>query len=127
MPHEQQGKEIGDRERFEHMLLAAQDALAYVNGRKRSDLDEDSMLLRALVQCVEVIGEAAARTTDAGRAKAAGLPWPKIVGMRHILVHAYYRIDPDAVWRVVTENLPDLLVDVRSVLSGWGPETEDQT
>ena len=82
------------------------------------------MLLRALVQCIEVIGEAAARTTDAGRAKAAGLPWPKIVGMRHILVHAYYQIDPDAVWRVVMEDLPHFAAEVEKALGTWGTGAE---
>jgi len=87
----------GDRERFEHILAAAKDAISYVKGCSRADLDTDSKLLHALVHCVQVIGEAAARTTDEGRARVPALPWPKMVGMRHILVHAYYNIDRDAV------------------------------
>ncbi len=98
------------------MLEAARDALRYVRGRSRADLDSDSMLQRALVQCVQVIGEAAAGTTDAGRAAAPGLPWAKIVGMRHILVHAYYDIDMDAVWRVVTEHLPLLVAELEKAI-----------
>ena len=94
---------------MEHMLAAARDAVTYVRGRTRDDLDVDSMLLRALVQCVGVIGEAAARTTEAGRSRVPGLPWPRMVGMRHILVHAYYQVDVDAVWRVVTDHLPPLI------------------
>jgi uncharacterized protein with HEPN domain len=125
MRRDGESKEIGDHDRFEHMLRAAEDAVAYARGRKRADLDNDSMLLRALVQCVDVIGEAAARTSDAGRARAAALPWPKIVGMRHILVHAYYRIDPDAVWRVVVEDLPDLITSVQEVLSNWTAQDAD--
>lgn len=67
MPPEGKDKPVGDRERFEHMVEAARDAMSYAHGRSREDLDVDSMLLWALVQCVEVIGEAAARTTDGGR------------------------------------------------------------
>ena len=51
---------------------------------------------------MEIVGEAAARVSDEARARIPGLPWPRMVGMRHILVHAYYRVDYDAVWRVVT-------------------------
>jgi uncharacterized protein with HEPN domain len=66
----------GDQDRFEHTLEAARDAMAFVRGRKREDLDHDAMLRRGVVNCVQVIGEAAARTTQFGRRRAPGLPWP---------------------------------------------------
>ena len=58
MPHDDELS--ADRERVIHMLRAAKDATEYVKGRKRTDLDSDSQLLRALTNCVQVIGEAAA-------------------------------------------------------------------
>jgi hypothetical protein len=51
----------------------------------------------SMAHCVSIIGEAVARVSEDGRAKAPALPWPRIAGMRHILVHAYYEIDLDAV------------------------------
>jgi uncharacterized protein with HEPN domain len=108
-----------DRDRFEHLLRAARDAVQYRIGRSRADLDVDSMLLRALTHCVQEIGEAGARVTDAGRLRAASVPWPKLVGMRHILVHAYYDIDADAVWRVVEEHLPELIAQLENALKNW--------
>lgn len=104
------------------MLEAAKDALAYVKGRSRQDVDHDSMLQRALVHCVQVIGEGAARTTEVGRSKAPGVPWAKIVGMRHILVHAYYDIDIDAVWRVVHDHLPLLVTELEAAIKNWSFE-----
>lgn len=79
------------------MLDAALDIERFGAGRVRDDLDSDSMLLRALVQALQVIGEAASRTSEAGRARVPGIPWPKVVGMRHILVHVYFDIDADTV------------------------------
>ncbi|MGH7176345.1 MAG: HepT-like ribonuclease domain-containing protein [Tepidisphaeraceae bacterium] len=114
--------DLGDRERFEHMLKAARDATSYVRSRRRADLDSDSQLLRALTNCVQEIGEAASRTTDVGRARAPALPWTKMVGMRHILVHAYFNIDADAVWKVVEEQLPALVRDLESALICWSDE-----
>ena len=108
-----------DRVRFLHMRDAARDALKYVEGKTRTDLDTDSMLLRALVQCLQSIGEAAARTSEAARARAPGIPWPKIVGMRHILVHVYYDIDADTVWKVTNQNLQPLIADLEAALANW--------
>lgn len=82
---------------MEHMLLAARDALSFIKDRKRPDLDADAMFRRALVSCTQEIGEAAARVSKEGRERAPDLPWTKIVGMRHILVHVYHGLDLDAV------------------------------
>ena len=46
--------------------------------------------------------------TDA-RASAPGVPWPAIVSMRNRLIHAYFDIDHDIVWKTATEEIPALL------------------
>jgi uncharacterized protein with HEPN domain len=97
------GDPLSDRVRLEHMCVAARDAIRFVQGRTRADLNRDRMLLRALINCVQEIGEAASQISAGARARAPTLPWAAIIGMRHILVHAYYDVDADAVWRVVAE------------------------
>ena len=119
MPRKQRSGATGDRDRLEHMLQAARDAILFAHGRTREDLDTDAMLRRALVNCFQVIGEAAAQVSDEGRSRAPALPWPKMVGMRHILVHAYFNIDLDAVWRVVDEHLPTLINERELALQEW--------
>jgi len=103
------------------MLLAARDAVAFVAGRTRPDLDSDRMLRRAVVHCVQEIGEAASRMSEEGRARVPGLPWPKIVGMRHILVHVYHDLDHDAVWGVVTTQLGSMIQALEQALATWPP------
>src|SRR5205085_3698862 len=87
------GDDVGDRVRFEHMLFAARDAVRFAAGRSRPDLDADALLRRGLLNCVQEIGEAAARMSAAGRDRAADLPWGQIVATRPILVHAYFKVD----------------------------------
>ncbi|MCC6950985.1 MAG: DUF86 domain-containing protein [Phycisphaerales bacterium] len=108
-----------DRERLQHMLDAALDVRTYVAGRGRADLDTDSMLRRALVNALQVVGEAAARVTDEGRARVSALPWGQIVAARHILVHVYWGIDADQVWNMAVEDVPALIAALEAALVTW--------
>lgn len=110
---------LSDRVRLQHMLDAAREALSFAKGRSRSDLDTSPMLRRALKDCIQEIGEAAAKVTDATRARASSLPWNQIVGMRHRIVHVYYDIDPNALWEVVEQDLPVLTEAINAVLQAW--------
>lgn len=105
-----------DTVRLRHMLDAARQAIEFVRGRSRADLDRDPMLALALVKLVEIVGEAASQVSDLGRAKAPSLPWADIVGMRHRLVHAYFDINLGILWQTVQHNLPPLLVVIEELL-----------
>lgn len=110
---------IDDRVRVEHMREAARDVLEYIKGRARPDLETDSMLLRALTNAVQEIGEAAARLSDQSRARLPGVPWGSIVAMRHILVHVYWGVDHDRLWITATKDVPALLAVLDAACVDW--------
>ena len=95
--------------RLRHILDAVRQARDFVRNRSRNDLDHDRQLVWALVKAVEIIGEAAYQMDAASRAEVPDLPWEDIIGMRHRLVHAYFDIDLDILWRTVQEDLPMLI------------------
>lgn len=107
-----------DRVRLEHMIEAARSALRFMAGRTRTDLDTDLMLLFAVVRAVEIVGEAASRVSGEGREAMPNVPWPAVIGMRNRLVHAYFDIDKEVVWKTVTEELPPLLTALEAALEG---------
>jgi uncharacterized protein with HEPN domain len=90
-----------DRWRIQHMIDAAEQALGFVRERQRADLEADPMLCLALTRAVEIVGEAAAQVSEAGRGEMPAVPWPQIVGMRNRLVHAYFDINLDILWDTV--------------------------
>jgi uncharacterized protein with HEPN domain len=91
------------------MLDAAQEAVGFVQGRRRGDLDFDRQLVLSLVKEVEIIGEAAYQVTEQTRKEIPGLPWADLIGMRHRLVHAYFDINVDILWKTIQEDLPPLI------------------
>ncbi len=104
-----------DRIRIGHMVEAAEDALGFVAGRTRADLDTDRMLLFALVRAVEIIGEAAGKVSDETRNAYADIPWRAIIGMRNRLAHAYFDINADILWVAATVEIPALLTQVKAL------------
>jgi uncharacterized protein with HEPN domain len=104
-----------DRVRVRHMVEACEAALRFAAGRQRDDLDNDEMLLFAIVRAVEIVGEAASKVTEEARTSHGGIPWKAIIGMRNRLVHAYFEIDTGIVWIAVTVEIPALLAQLRAL------------
>lgn len=60
--------------RIRHMLEAALEAQAFVQGRARSDLDGDRMLLLAVVKSLEIVGEASSKVSPEAQHAAPSIP-----------------------------------------------------
>lgn len=98
------------------MIEAAESVERFVTERRRADLDSDEMLLFAVVQALQIIGEAASRISQQTRLAAPSVPWPLIIGMRNRLIHAYADINRDIVWRTATAEVPTLIPLLASLL-----------
>ena len=107
-----------DRIRVRHMLDAAREAVEFLQGRTRADLNNDRQLVLALVKAIEILGEAAYQVTSDTREQVPELPWDDMIGMRHRLVHAYFDIDLDILWKTAQEDLPSLIVELERITPG---------
>lgn len=99
-----------------HMLNYACEAVNMAQGRTRQDLDTDRMFELALVRLVEIVGEAAARVSEAGKAKSPSIPWRQIVGMRNRLIHGYDAVDRNVLWDTIQDDLPALIKILRGAM-----------
>ena len=97
------------------MLLAAGHARDHVGGLSRDQFLASKLHQDAVIRELEVLGEAAARVTEEIRAECPEIPWPQIVGLRNRLIHEYFRVRLDAVWEVVTTELPPLIEQLMAI------------
>ena len=63
-----------------------------------------------MIRELEIIGEAARLISETTKKVHPNIPWYEISGMRNRLIHEYFGVDLDAVWKTVTEDL-DALTD----------------
>jgi uncharacterized protein with HEPN domain len=99
-----------------HILDAAQTALEFIAGKSRSDFDREKLLRVGLTHQLQIVGEAARKLSPEYRGSHPEIPWAAITGMRHRIVHDYFSVDEDIVWRTVQEHLPSLVEQVSELL-----------
>lgn len=104
-----------DETRLGHILEAAREAAGYVAKIDRTGFDASRPLQHAVVRCIEIVGEAAARLSPALREANPQIPWPRIVATRNRIVHAYFDIDMDIIWTTATVELPALIHEVERI------------
>lgn len=55
-----------------------------------------------------VIGEAAAQLSEGTRANADEIPWTRVVGLRNLIAHEYFRVDLEVIQSILAEQLDQL-------------------
>lgn len=104
-----------DRLTLGQMLDTVRRIRAMIRGQTREALEADEVRLLALLHLIQVLGEAASRTSAAIRDAHPELPWGQLVGMRNRIVHGYDHVDPDIVWRVATDDLEPVLAALERI------------
>jgi uncharacterized protein with HEPN domain len=100
-----------DREWLTDMLEHARKAVSMLGPRDVAQLDAepDKVTLYAVSYCVSGIGEAAGRVSSEGQAEFPTIPWGKVIGMRHRIVHGYRTRSTEVLVDTVRERLPPLI------------------
>ncbi|MEW6308068.1 MAG: HepT-like ribonuclease domain-containing protein [Bacillota bacterium] len=72
--------------------------------RGKAAFEQDELLQGWFVRNLQIIGEAAWGLPEEVRALAPEIEWPKIIGMRNVLVHGYFDIDTGIVWEAASRD-----------------------
>jgi uncharacterized protein with HEPN domain len=71
----------------------------------------------AVIRNFEVIGEAVKRIPESLKEERPDIPWRRIAGLRDVLIHQYMRVDLEAVWAIVRDDLPEFKQAVAEILA----------
>ena len=104
---------------LEDMRINAERALSFVAGKSFEQFTAETLLNYAVVRCFSIIGEAANGVSKPARAAMPQLDWAGMIGLRHVVVHDYGRVDLAQVWTIVHRDLPPLIAELTAFLQRY--------
>jgi uncharacterized protein with HEPN domain len=78
---------------------------------------EDEKTVFAVVRALEIIGEAAKKIPLDIRTRFENIPWREMTGIRDKLIHDYFGVDVEVVWKTVTEDLLKLKPLIKQMIN----------
>lgn len=76
----------------------------------------NEMVVDAVIRNLEVIGEASSHIPVNFRKKYGDVPWSRLKSMRNIVIHEYFGVDSDIVWKTVNKSLPELKEQIETII-----------
>ncbi len=89
----------------------------FTKGMSLKDFSQDRKTVKAVIRCIETIGEATNKIPGNIRNKYTEIPWNEIIGMRNKLIHEYFGVDIDVVWQTIYEDLLPLETTVKTMIA----------
>ncbi len=88
---------------------------------------QNEMIVDAVIRNLEIIGEAARNIDEDIRDNYPEIPWRRIIGLRNIVIHGYFGVDLENIWKIITENIPETQPAIRRVLDDIRQEEGNAT
>jgi len=106
---------IRDKGRLEHILEAIENVFEFTKGMTLDDYVTDKKSNFAVIKNLEIIGEAGYKLTKEFTENHPEIDWKTIIGLRHVLVHGYYQIRNELIWKIVQKDLPPLQKQIKEI------------
>jgi uncharacterized protein with HEPN domain len=95
--------------RLRDIIDAIQKVERYTRGMSPEAFAADDRTIDAVVRNLTVLGEASRHVPSAVEARHPEVPWAKMRGIRNVVVHEYFGVDAEILWRTARDDLPPLL------------------
>jgi uncharacterized protein with HEPN domain len=84
---------------LDDILLACRRIQQYTANLEFEQFNENELLIDAVTRNFQIIGEASKNIPHDFRARLAEIDWRRVAGFRDVLVHRYFEVDLDLMWR----------------------------
>ncbi len=101
---------------LEDIHEAAEKIQLYTKDLSFEEFCNDNKTVDAVIRNFEIIGEASNFLTDEIKDKYSDVDWHRIRGFRNRIVHDYFGIDLQIVWKITNDQIPGLIEEIVKIL-----------
>ncbi len=110
-------------------LLHMRDAIERIESYTKDGRDafmSEPMIQDAVMRNLEIIGEAVKKLSTEFRLERPQVPWSRIAGMRDVLIHEYFGVKLEVVWKTIKKRLPEVKPLIKEVLEEMDKEISEE-
>lgn len=101
---------------LQHILDAIKKIEKYIKSVDYNLFTKNDMMIDAVMKELEIIGEAADNLSKEFKKQHPEIPFLDIKGMRNILIHEYFGVNLEIIWKTCKESLPELKELIKPLL-----------
>ncbi len=101
---------------MEDILESAQRIIEYTEEMTYEEFSLDNKTVDAVIRNFEIIGEASKLLPEELKEKYSSIDWYRIRGFRNRIVHDYFGVDLEIVWKIRYEQIPVLISDISNIV-----------
>ena len=87
----------------------------YTRNVSEESFKKDKKLQDAVMRRLEIIGEAVKNVPRSLKEKNKDFPWTEISQFRDFIIHSYYEVSLNRVWKTIKERLPEIKQELNSI------------
>jgi len=91
-----------------HILEAIEKIEGYLGQTSRDDFFRNNLLIDGVARELGIIGEATNCLSESFKEEHTKIPYRPMIAMRNYLIHEYFGVDDEVVWKTCKEDLPKL-------------------
>ena len=101
---------------LQDILNACQKIQRYTQNLTFGEFSKDDKTIDAVIRNFEIIGQATRKIPDSVKDNNTNIDWQAIIGMRNIIIHDYFGIDLEEVWKTIQEDIPVLESAIKTII-----------
>jgi len=101
---------------LEDIKKSCEKVVQFTKGRSKDQVFKDDIRADAVLLNLHIIGEAVKKLPGDLRERYPDVAWREIAGLRDVIAHTYFALDPDILWDAVERDVPALLDAVRKII-----------
>ena len=102
---------------LEDILDSGEKILEYTKDITFEEFQTDNKTIDAVIRNYEIIGEASNLLPDEIKEKYSEIDWYRIRGFRNRIVHDYFGVDLQIIWKITFDQIPSLIANIARILN----------